>query len=183
MQQTVSRRTQRLKLVALMALFAIPLLVAWGMVQWRVGIPEQRTAHGELAPRLPYLAEWPLLGPHDAIDDGDWILAFDCTRACDQVADRWWRLHRALGREAPRVTRLRITAPGQAGESLAGEVIAEWREVPAWQSPGRVWVADPRGEVVLSYAGEVELRDVMSDLSHLLRMNPEVRLKTERDQT
>jgi len=182
-QQVVNSRTQRIKLLALMALFAVPLLVAWGMVQWRVGIPEQRTAHGELAPKVPYLAEWPLVGPGDAINDGDWVLAFDCTQACDQVADRWWRMHRALGREAPRVTRLRITAPGESGDLLAGEVAAEWNDIPAWQSPGQVWLADPRGEVVLSYTREVELRDVMSDLSHLLRMNPETRVATELDQS
>lgn len=183
MQEAVNIRNQRIKLLALIALFAVPLLVAWGMVQWRVGIPEQRTAHGELAPSLPNLSEWPLAEEREGVDVGDWVLAFDCTQGCAEVADRWWRLHRALGREAPRVTRLRIGALGETAEALPGESIAEWRETPGWHSPGQVWVADPGGQVVLTYTSEVELRDVMDDLSHLLRMNPETRAETQRDPT
>ena len=181
MQEAVNIRTQRIKLLALIALFAVPLLVAWGMVQWRVGIPEQRTAHGELAPSVPNLSEWPLVERGEAVDSGDWVLAFDCTQACAEEADRWWRMHRALGREAPRVTRLRIGALGETAEALPGETMAQWRETPGWQSPGRVWVADPQGQVVLTYAREVELRDVMDDLSHLLSLNPEHRADAQRD--
>lgn len=172
MQEAVKIRHQRFKLLALIAIFAVPVIAAWVMVQWRVGIPEQRTAHGELAPDVPSLAQWPLEQWQGALDEGDWVLAFDCSVACDEGADRWWRLHRALGREAPRVTRLRI---GGEAELLPGEVAAQWQHVPDWHSPGRVWVLDPRGQAVLTYHREVEQRDVMDDLSHLLRMNPERR--------
>ncbi|EWG98826.1 hypothetical protein [Halomonas sp. BC04] len=175
-QDTLRARRQRLKLLALIAIFAIPVVTAWVMVEWRIGIPEQRTAHGELAPAVPALAEWPLVEPIEALEPGDWVLAFDCSTECEALADQWWRLHRALGREAPRVSRLRI---GGDQPALPGESVAQWAQAPEWHSPGRVWLVDPRGEAVLTYSREVELRDVMDDISHLLRMNPEKRVAPE----
>lgn len=166
-------RHSRLKLLLLMALFAAPLLSAWAMVTWRVGIPEGRTAHGQLAPGLPALADWPLEEPMTASEH--WVLAFDCRGDCAAEADRWWRLHRALGREAPRLERLRIVAaeamPGQA--ALPGERLASWRSPPAWGEPGALWLLSPQGEVVLGYSPGAPLRDVMDDLQHLLKVNPE----------
>ncbi|TFH85361.1 hypothetical protein EQG41_17485 [Billgrantia azerbaijanica] len=167
MSKPLNPRRSRLKLLALMAIFAAPMMVAWGMVEWRVGIPDSRTAHGELEPAVPALVEWPL-ATRPQVDD-DWVLAFDCTRQCERLADQWWRLHRALGREAPRVTRLRI---GGVGRTLPGERLAEWRTTPTWQSPGRLWVLDPRGQAVLTYAPEADPRQVLDDVSRLLRMNP-----------
>lgn len=162
-------RHARLKLLALIAIFVLPLLVAWVMVVWRVGIPEGRIAHGELAPEIPLLAEWPLDAPVSPVV-GDWVLAFDCEVPCEDARDQWWRLHRALGREAPRVTRLRIGGPE---ERLPGEVVAYWRSAPDWRQPNRVWVLDPAGQPVLAYAGEADARGILDDLSRLLRMNPE----------
>ncbi len=183
MQEAMRIRHQRFKLLALIAIFALPVVTAWVMVQWRIGIPEQRTAHGELAPDVPQLAQWPLVELTDSLDEGDWVLAFDCSVACAENADRWWRLHRALGREAPRVTRLRVGGEGEIlpGELLPGEIGAQWLDVPDWQAPGQVWLLDPRGQVVLTYGREVGERDVMDDLSHLLRMNPDRRSAPERD--
>lgn len=176
MQEVMNVRHQRFKLMALIVIFAAPVIVAWVMVQWRIGIPEQRTAHGELAPDIPHLAEWPLAEPYDALGEGDWLLVFDCSDACAEEADRWWRMHRALGRQAPRVTRLRI---GGETDLLPGEVGNRWQAVPAWQSPGQAWLVDPEGKVVLTYGQEVEIRDVKDDLSHLLRMNPDPRAMPE----
>lgn len=164
-------RYPRVKLLLLMALFAAPLVVAWVMVTWRVAIPEARSAHGRLAPEVPALAEWPLAAP--ATGEG-WRLAFDCRLDCADQADRWWRLHRALGREAPRVERLRIVAAGAPGqETLPGERLARWRMPPAWSEPGALWLLSPQGEVLLGYPPGAPLREVMDDLQHLLRVNPE----------
>ena len=159
---------QRMKLLALIMLFAAPLASAWVMVEFRVGIPDERTAHGELDPDVPQLAGWPLADPRPAIDRGDWILAFDCAEGCEAEADQWWRLHRALGREAPRVTRLRL---GPAAEILPGEVLGTWQELPEWRDSGQLWLLDPQGKAVLSYSAGVDPQDVLADLSHLLRMN------------
>jgi hypothetical protein len=158
------------KLLALFAVFAVPMLVAWVMVTWRIGIPEQRSAHGELAPDLPVLSDWPLQGRSGLAEEGDWVLAFDCTANCEVHSDQWWRLHRALGREAPRVSRMRI---GGDSEPLPGESVTHWVSPPDWTRPGRLWVLDPRGQPVLGYDVGVEPGDVLDDLNRLLRLNPQ----------
>ncbi|MBE0487841.1 MAG: hypothetical protein IBX53_02085 [Halomonas sp.] len=176
MSQTSRARASRFKVLALVSLFALPLLVAWAMVTWRVGIPEQRTAHGDLAPDIPALSAWPLVGEFAPAVAGDWVLAFDCSRDCAVLADQWWRLHRALGREAPRVSRLRV---GGDADALPGEAVANWTERPVWHAPDRLWVLDPQGLPVLAYGPEVSPRDVLDDVNRLLRMNPEVLRREE----
>ncbi|BBI50909.1 hypothetical protein HORIV_33300 [Vreelandella olivaria] len=107
MQDAKHIRRQRLKLILIFAIFAAPMVAAWGMVEFRIGIPDQHTAHGKVDVELPVLDEWPLTTV--AVNDPEaWILAFDCAQQCEQRKDEFWRLHRALGREAPRLTRLRI---------------------------------------------------------------------------
>lgn len=177
-QEAMNVRRQRWKLLALIAVFALPMLTAWGMLHWRIGIPEQHTAHGELAPAVPSLGEWPLVERQESFDGGDWVLAFDCTRDCEAQTDRWWRMHRALGREAPRVTRLRI---GGSAEALPGEAVSQWREKPEWQAAGAVWLLDPQGRVVLRYDGGIAERDVSDDLRRLLKRNPDPREAEEFD--
>ncbi|TLF53280.1 hypothetical protein FEI13_01400 [Halomonas urmiana] len=160
---------QRLKLLAFFAIFTLPVAVAWGMVEWRIGIPDGRTAHGELQPSLPLLAQWPLTAV-EKDGEGDWLLAFDCPEVCAERADRWWRLHRALGREADRVSRLRI---GGGGEPMPGAALAQWTASPEWRADHRLWILDPEGRPVLGYGPEVAASDVLADLRRLLRMNPE----------
>ncbi|RTR06287.1 hypothetical protein [Halomonas nitroreducens] len=160
----------RLKLLALFAVFTLPMAMAWGMVEWRLGIPEGRTAHGTLHPDVPALSNWPLTRVVKDGDD-DWLLAFDCPDACPQAADRWWRLHRALGRDAHRVSRLRI---GGGSSALPGEAPVAWAGgPPAWRVPGALWILDPEGRAVLRYGAEVETAQVLEDVERLLRLNPE----------
>ncbi|GHA85676.1 hypothetical protein [Modicisalibacter luteus] len=166
---------QRLKLLALIGLFIGPLIVAWSMVEWRVGIPNERVANGRLMPALPNLEEWPLSAPVPAVGTFDWVLAYDCEVDCLAVADRWWRLHRALGREAPRLTRVRF---GGQADALPGEVLSQWRVRPAWSREDSLWLIDPEGRVVLSYRPHHEAEDVLEDLRHLLKMNPQPALAT-----
>ncbi len=137
---------QRLKLLTLIAVFALPLLVAWVMVEWRVGIPDARTAHGELKPDVPSLGAWPLEGMRPPAADDGWLLAFDCSLDCDQMADQWWRLHRALGKDATRVRRLRIDSAAQgSADALPGETRLRWVREPGWQASTGSWrtLVDP----------------------------------------
>ncbi|WP_192034351.1 hypothetical protein [Halomonas sp. YLGW01] len=165
---------QRLKLLSLIAVFAVPLLAAWVMVEWRLGIPEARTAHGELKPEVPALRDWPLESALSPTEVDGWLLAFDCSLDCDQLADQWWRLHRALGKEATRVRRLRIDDSRQvSADPLPGEARRRWARTPEWQTPGEVWILSPEGLAVLGYRAGVDPYDVLDDLKQLLRMNPE----------
>ncbi|WP_048306618.1 hypothetical protein [Halomonas sp. PR-M31] len=165
---------QKIKLTALIILFAGPVITAWAMVEWRLGIPDERVAHGQLMPELPALPEWPLKKTSSALDDGDqddWILAYDCRDECADVADHLWRLHRALGREAPRVSRLRL---GGQAQPLPGEQVAQWRTQPAWSDGKSVWLIDFEGRVVVRYDQQDDPREILKDIRRLLRMNPEI---------
>lgn len=174
MRRWTSQTRQRCKLLALIALFAGPLLVAWVMVEWRIGIPEERVAHGRLMPSLPPLAQWPLRSPRPVLAADDWIMAYACSGGdCAAAADRWWRLHRALGREAPRVTRLRL---GAEEAMLPGEVAGQWTARPEWVRDGALWIIDPAGRVVLGYRAGQEADEVLEDIKHLLRVNPQLEL-------
>lgn len=161
---------QRLKLLALIGLFVAPLIIAWSMIEWRIGIPAERVAHGRLMPAVPNLQAWPLAAPVSTRGTFDWVLAYDCNVDCPAVADRWWRLHRALGREAPRLTRVRL---GGQADALPGEVRNQWRVRPAWSREEALWLIDPDGRVVLGYRPHHAAEDVLEDLRHLLKMNPQ----------
>ena len=169
MQDAKHIRRQRLKLILIFAIFAAPMVAAWGMVEFRIGIPDQHTAHGKVDVELPVLDEWPLTTV--AVNDQeDWILAFDCAQQCEQRKDELWRLHRALGREALRLTRLRI---GGDPEPLPGEMTSEWQQLPAWRKDNSVWLLDPMGRPALAFDATVDSKYVLDDIQHLLKVNPQ----------
>ena len=169
---------QRLKLVALIAIFVMPMALAWGMVEFRIGIPDNRTAHGALDADVPPLSRWPALERTDIAsrDRGGevaahaWTLAYDCGDSCAEDADRWWRLHRALGKDAHRLSRVRV---GGDAAALPGESLMTWTESPEWASQGQAWLLDPQGWVAVAYPAGVETRAVMDDIEHLFKRNPE----------
>lgn len=174
MTQKALEGRSRLKLLLLFACFLLPVVIAWVMVNWRLGIPEGRTAHGELHPEVPALSDWPLSragGASNGLNDGasDWLLVFDCTEPCDARADRWWRVHRALGRDADRLARLRI---GGDGTALPGERVVQWTHAPDWGSSGDLWLLDARGQAVVHYSAGVKAEDVLNDIERLFKMNP-----------
>lgn len=160
-------RCQRLKLVLIFLIFAAPMLAAWGMVELRIGIPDRHTAHGQVDVALPVLEEWPLTTQADTGQEA-WILAFDCTELCEQRMDEFWRLHRALGREAPRLTRLRI---GGDAEPLPGEMTSEWQYFPPWRDVNSVWLLDPMGRPALAFQANVPTQYLLDDIQHLLKVN------------
>ncbi|WGI23728.1 hypothetical protein QEN58_10210 [Halomonas alkaliantarctica] len=169
MQDAGYIRRQRLKLILIFVIFAAPMVAAWGMVELRIGIPDRHTAHGNVELELPMLDEWPLTAT--AVNGQDeWILAFDCAQQCEQRKDEFWRLHRALGREAPRLTRLRI---GGDPEPLPGEMTSEWKDLPAWRKANSVWLLDPMGRPALAFEANVATKYVLEDIQHLLKVNPQ----------
>ncbi|QEA39890.1 hypothetical protein FGL86_12980 [Pistricoccus aurantiacus] len=163
------RNRQRLKLMVLIAVFFLPLLGAWGMLHWQAGIPAGRTAHGQLMPPVPPLSEWPLADKLPISDGQAWWLVFDCEADCKKRADQWWRMHRALGRQADRVTRLRI---GGNAEALPGGNTTRWSALPDWRDSSVLWILDPQGRVVLAYPESIEPAAVLEDMEQLLKVNP-----------
>ncbi|WP_404474635.1 hypothetical protein LG301_07085 [Vreelandella venusta] len=158
---------QRLKLIMIFVLFAAPMAAAWGMVKWGVGIPNQHTAHGEVEVMAPNLYEWALVDPLESSNDV-WTLAFECTVNCEKRKDELWRLHRALGREAPRLQRLRI---GGAIQALPGEQVNQWQQPPAWRNESVIWLMDPMGVPALAFNEQANASDILDDIRHLFKVN------------
>lgn len=162
---------QRIKLLLIFIIFSAPIITAWGMVEWRIGVPDQITAHGSPAEQLPLLEHWPVETVSKAgagIGDEQWTLAFDCSVQCAKRRDVLWRMHRALGRDAHRLTRLNI---GGGGEALPGEQLARWHEMPAWRQTNSVWLIDSQGRPALSFPASVPVADILDDTQHLFKVN------------
>ncbi|WP_114417232.1 hypothetical protein [Marinospirillum perlucidum] len=160
----------KIYLLLLLALMAAPVATSWSMQLFSWGIPQSDQAQGQLLPDRPPLQEWPLAWQ----PDGHWWLVMaeveGCGARCSEQADKLWRIHRALGRDADRVLRLRA---GQQTASLPGEVALDWQATPpAGIQPGQTWVVDPEGRVVLTYAADVSPEKIHTDLLHLLKFNP-----------
>ncbi len=112
-----------------------------------------------------------------------WLLIYarmtPCEQQCAQVLDRLSRVQQALGKDQERVQR----ALWQAGEAPGLPPDPELRMQRLDQGPGRrvaaalgperigggrVYLADPRGSVILSYPVGVEQKELLRDLKRLL---------------
>ncbi|MFO7909326.1 MAG: hypothetical protein R6U42_04725 [Halomonas sp.] len=163
----------KLQLIVLIVVLGAPVPVAWAMLHWQVGIPQTDVARGELDHQLPPLNQWPL---EWQASNERWSLVWsapeDCITECQAQADQWWRMHRALGRKAARVERLRLSEQQQ--KVLPGEASLQWQgSPPIWVEDFQVWLVDPQGIVVTRYAALPDIEDVHQDLARLLKRNPE----------
>lgn len=144
-------------------------------LSWLPQLPGSREL---LETPVPLPAEW----REDAAASEPWRLIYarmtPCEEQCVQHLVRLLQVQLALGRDQDRVHRAiwhvgalpplgdpQLTArtlDSAAGREVAAALGAEHlRE-------GRVYVADPRGEVILSYPPDVEQKELLRDLERLL---------------
>ena len=184
------KRTNRL-IPALMALlFFGPLALAVVMYsvggdRWR---PSGSVAHGILLSQPRTLPTGVMILPDGATADfgGSWSLLYvgrgDCDEACRESLYRTRQVRRALGKEASRVQRFFVSTSGapNAGflaadhpgllvlpDGLASRdsVLATLGEF----AEGDVFIADPRGNVVLRFPAGTTMKDMHEDLALLLK--------------
>ena len=85
------------------------------------------------------------------------------------AATGWlWRLHRALGREATHLKRLRVGDDA----TLPGEAVTVWQSVPSWSNPHSGWLYDPMGRPALAFTQEAATAEILDDIRHLFKVNP-----------
>lgn len=155
--------------------FAVALLIYYGAPSWLPQLPGSRELLEEPV-LLP--AEW--RNSSDAA--GAWQLIYarmtPCEQQCAQHLGRLLQVQRALGRDQNRVRRVvwhvgsvpdleqsdltKLALDDALGRGIVAALGAE-RMVD-----GRVYVADPRGEVILSYPPDVEQKELLRDLKRLL---------------
>jgi len=157
--------------------FAVALLLYYGPwgVDWLPQLPGSR----ELLQRpVPLPEAWQTRRG----DAHVWQLIYArmsaCEQQCAQHLGRLLQVQLALGRDQDRVQRV-VWHVGNLPELGDAELAkhplddAVGRDVAAAlgaerMHDGRVYVADPRGEVVLSYPPDVEQKELLRDLKRLL---------------
>ena len=193
---TQGRRT--LMLVAI--LFLLPVVLATGLYVsgWR---PDGRTlAHGELVQPARPVGDADLKDAEGAslrlsALRGKWALVYfsplPCNEVCQNNLYKMQQVRLTQGRDAPRVERVLVVAdaagpalreltqryPGLHAVSgahavfqkLAREFVSS--QGTAFDVPGRVYLLDPIGNLVLSYAPDADPSGMRKDLARLLRLS------------
>jgi hypothetical protein len=192
------RRRARSQIWLLIAVFFAPLALAFLLYYsaggWR---PAGSTSHGDLinpARPLPGVA---LTSASGATLDaralrGKWTLLYVGDGACDVRCREALLLIRqtrlALGDDMARVQRVfLVTAhccdmrylegqhPGlitaKADDPAGRELLAAFPERGAVDSPGRIYVVDPLGNLMMSYAPDAPRRGLLEDMKRLLKLS------------
>lgn len=158
--------------VAALLLYYVPADFDW--------LPRLPGSRELLAPPLPAPPEW-----LEAAPDGRyrWFLIYakmtPCDRPCAATLERLRQVHAALAADADRLERVYWYA-GSAPDTAADPDLSLHRiDDPAGEGTvralgqgrlevGRVYVADPRGLIVVSYPAEVDQKELLRDLKRLL---------------
>ncbi len=167
------RNKNRLTLIALAAVFLVPVLAAMFLnSRWSNWKPEATRNHGTLIrPVLP-VAGVPLL--EDQRGHLRWTLvSVNCRVDCDARFDELARLRRGLGRFDEKLTVAALGAPGAPPESVAALEDPDGRITAALGSrslPARgLYLVDPLGNLMLRYTEDYQASDVLEDLERLLK--------------
>lgn len=184
-------------LVILFAVFALPPLLSWYAFNY-TDLGKQRSTgeHGTLiAPPRP-LPAWDLVGRGGTITPlhGKWTLVYPlngkCGEACLQNLYRMRQLRLATGKYADRVQRAVLVVssdrnavtgaqlqdyPGQLAlfpENMDGDALRSLFELSAGDRPfveERLYLVDPLGNLMMSYARTADPKGIIKDLTRLLK--------------
>ena len=185
-------KARKLQIIALAALFVVPVAVAWFMYAGQPGAGGGQGAHGLLAEPPIELGDIKLPEGGDAGTEaqltGRWTFLYlqqgDCGPACENALIRMRQVRLALGKDANRVQRL-LVAPvvGSGNDKLAqafpGMAIlppdtpgrSDLIERVGSRRPGEIVLVDPLGNLVLSYPPGLDPDGLFRDAKHLLRLS------------
>jgi cytochrome oxidase Cu insertion factor (SCO1/SenC/PrrC family) len=181
------RRVARRTLTLLALVCAAPVVASYVAYYWLR--PEARTNYGELlrASPAPDIAGIRADGTSFRLAElrGRWVLLIVDGSGCDESCERALYATRQArtiqGREQDRVARVLLQptgAPPLSAELLAGHagMIVVQGDSRQWQTlPGAVGLAaniyllDPRGNLVLRYPADPDIRGLAKDMERLLR--------------
>ncbi len=200
MTTTTAVRAPRLKFLALAALFAAPIVVATLLYStgWR---PQASVNLGELVQPVRPITDVPLEAADGrALSFSQlrrkWTMLYFvgdvCDDVCQQALIKMRQAHLTQGKDSDRVQRVlvvtsllskeRLTALAQAhadtlvltGNRTAMADLTQQFTLRAGGVPatsGRVYVVDPHGNLMMSYAANAEARGMLKDLKRLLKIS------------
>ena len=183
---------RKLQIIAVAALFVVPVAVAWFMYAGQPGAGGGQGAHGMLADPPIELGDIKLpeggdAGPQAHLT-GRWTFLYlqqgDCGPPCENALIRMRQVRMALGKDANRVQRLLVTpavssGTGRLAQAFPGMAIlppgtpgrSELVERVGSRQPGEIVLVDPLGNLVLSYPPGLDPDGLFRDAKHLLRLS------------
>ena len=178
-----ARRGNRSVLVGLFAVFAVPILVAYGLnMWWPDWSPFGRMNHGEL---VDPAWEVELVSKDRSVAEravGRWILLHpvesSCDDACGARLDLTKRIHVSLGKDYDRVIRMFVHRAGvqvDGVRSMDAELIvlpapAAWFDRFEGDWPVLL-VVDPQRQAVLQYRANLQAKGLARDLARVLKIS------------
>lgn len=192
------QRRGRIIAASLMAVVALPMVLAYVLYQTGVGIPDDRVNKGDLLDPPQRFSEWE---PH-TLDGEPWQpdpehkrwriivpIASDCSGHCEENLYVTRQVHILLAEDAYRVQRLIMPMDGPLDEEMR-TFLKEEHPGTAWVRPdraammasleqtnlphapletGRYYLMDQEGFVMMSYTPEHSGKELLKDLKRLLR--------------
>lgn len=176
------RRKGRLQLLLVLLVTLGPMILATAMYKFKFWVPDSRFYHGELIGTGQTRAD---LGVQ--ADETRWQLLVSapgrCETDCQHLVYLARQIQIGLGRDASRASHALSTA-----QPLSADYMAKLRrEYPQLQqypldlsayrkaAPGidipQLWIVDPHGNLVLRYGAQVNGKDLLNDLRHLLKLS------------
>ena len=194
--QAVAQRRVPWPLIAMILVFAAPVVATWFYLFFPQYLPDTRSNRGELlSPPVPLPATMPLVdrdgAPFDAGSLGDaWTLVYvsdgACTESCIERLTQLRQIRLGLGEGRRLVERLLVVADAElprdralmdgafAGMHLAGTDRGGRAALLAALGGetvdlGGVYVLDPRGALMMRYAADAAPEDMLNDMERLLK--------------
>ena len=192
-----TRRSARLGLIGLAALFFVPLALSFYLYYGTTWRPAGTTQHGDLiepARPLPEvaltLADGTQTGPEFL--HGEWHLVYlgggDCVADCRTALVKMRQLRLALDKDMDRVGRVFLYTgmltvvdylvhehPGLAAAGVDGEsgarLLQAFPDSGTAVTSGKLYVVDPLGNLMMSYPGDAPPRSILTDLERLLKLS------------
>lgn len=180
-------------LLALAAIFFIPLMVAW---IWFYNVdafrPGGSVANGDLIQPVRVLGEFsfPRIDVDGEVTDaslhGRWAMVYiggaTCEERCRQSLYEMRQVHTALGRNSVRMQRVYLLVEPSGPAELAffqaehpGLIMASVAPsapiLANFDQRGRIYLVDPLGNLMMSYPADASGRDLLDDLKRLFRVS------------
>lgn len=189
MTESPNTRIGRLQLLAVAAVFAVPLaLAAWMYYSDSSLVPDSGTNKGALLlPILSLRDALPGSVIHE-IQQDQWLMLYasaaECGDECNKALVRLRQSRLMLGKDMRRVTRVllhSVSAPDTVAdnEQHAGlitisdkalkRVLEEKR--PGGLQRGGCYLIDPLGNLVMYFPPDLDPKEMVGDIKHLLRLS------------
>ena len=180
----------RLTLLLILVLFAAPLTIAWVLNFSGDFTPGATTNHGTLVQPVRPVQATTWIDAHGvpidpALFEHHWTLVYrlagPCDEACHEALYALRQVRLAQGKNIDRVQRLLLLDDAPNPEWSAevethypGLLIARpdaGTALEEFSVPGRIYLVDPLGNLMMEYAPDADPRGIIKDLERLLRIS------------